>query len=84
MEDFQYGMEMERKKITSVEYGKIVFHSIPYHALTIQHNPLQNTLVHIVFVISNIRGIVVKLFFPPPVLLSYLRSSVHKDSYGSR
>ena len=58
--------------------------SIPYHALTTQHNPLQNTLVHIVFVISNIRGIVVKLFFPPPVLLSNLRSSVHKDSYGSR
>ena len=26
-------MEMERKKIASMEYGKIVFHSIPYHAL---------------------------------------------------
>ena len=24
---------MERKKIASMEYGKIVFHSIPYHAL---------------------------------------------------
>ena len=24
---------MEWKKIASVEYGKIVFHSIPYHAL---------------------------------------------------
>ena len=33
MEDFRYGMEMEWKKITSMEYGKIVFHSIPYHAL---------------------------------------------------
>ena len=33
MEDFQYGMEMEWKKIASMEYGKIVFHSIPYHAL---------------------------------------------------
>ena len=25
--------EMEWKKIASMEYGKIVFHSIPYHAL---------------------------------------------------
>ena len=33
MEDFWYGMEMEWKKIVSMEYGKIVFHSIPYHAL---------------------------------------------------
>ena len=32
MEDFWYGMEMEWKKIVSMEYGKIVFHSIPYHA----------------------------------------------------
>ena len=29
MEDFWYGMEMEWKKIASMEYGKIVFHSIP-------------------------------------------------------
>ena len=33
MEDFQYEMEMKWKKIASMEYGKIVFHSIPYHAL---------------------------------------------------
>ena len=33
MEAFWYGMEMEWKKIASMEYGKIVFHSIPYHAL---------------------------------------------------
>ena len=33
MEDFWYGMEMEWKKIASMEYGKIVFHSFPYHAL---------------------------------------------------
>ena len=33
MEDFWYGMEMKWKKIASMEYGKIVFHSIPYHAL---------------------------------------------------
>ena len=33
MEDFLYGMEMEWKKIASMEYGKIVFHSNPYHAL---------------------------------------------------
>ena len=33
LEDFWYGMEMEWKKIASMEYGKIVFHSIPYHAL---------------------------------------------------
>ena len=33
MEDFWYGMEMEWKKIASMEYGKIVFHSIPYHVL---------------------------------------------------
>ena len=35
MEDFWYGMEMEWKKIASMEYGKIVFHSIPYHALLV-------------------------------------------------
>ena len=29
MEDFWYGMKMEWKKIASVGYGKIVFHSIP-------------------------------------------------------
>ena len=29
MEDFWYGMEMEWKKIASMEYGKNVFHSIP-------------------------------------------------------
>ena len=33
MEDFLYGMEMERKKIASVEYGKIIVDSIPQHAL---------------------------------------------------
>ena len=33
MEDFWYGMEMEWKKIAIMDYGKIVFHSIPYHAL---------------------------------------------------
>ena len=33
MEDFRYGLEMEWKKIASMEYGKIVFHSIPYHVL---------------------------------------------------
>ena len=26
---------MEWKKIASMEYGKIVFHSIPYHALPV-------------------------------------------------
>ena len=35
MEDFLYGMEMKRKKIASMEYGKIVFDSIPYHALPV-------------------------------------------------
>ena len=29
MEDVWYGMEMEWKKIASMEYGKIIFHSIP-------------------------------------------------------
>ena len=33
MEDFWYGMEMEWKKIACMEYGKIVFHFISYHAL---------------------------------------------------
>ena len=33
-EDFWYGMEMEWNKIASMEYGKIVFHSIPCHALS--------------------------------------------------
>ena len=31
--DFQYGMEMEWKKIARMKYGKIVFHSITYHPL---------------------------------------------------
>ena len=29
MEDYWYGMEMEWKKIASMEYRKIIFHSIP-------------------------------------------------------
>ena len=33
MEDFWYGIEMEWKKIAGMEYGKIVFHFISYHAL---------------------------------------------------
>ena len=38
-----FGMEweifiMEWKKIASMEHGKIVFHSIPYHALIITIN----------------------------------------------
>ena len=33
MEDFSYGMEIEWKKITSMEYGKIIFHSIPYYTM---------------------------------------------------
>ena len=43
MEDFWYGVEMEWKKISSIEYGKIVFHSIPYHAL--QPASTQNLVV---------------------------------------
>ena len=35
LKDFWYGMEMEWKKIAGMEYGKIIFHSIPYHALTV-------------------------------------------------
>ena len=35
MEGFWYGIEMEWKKIASMEYGKIVFHSIPDHALDV-------------------------------------------------
>ena len=31
--NFQYGMEMEWKKIAKMKYGKIVFHSITYHPL---------------------------------------------------
>ena len=34
MGDFWYGMEMEWKKMVGMEYGKIVFYSIPYDALT--------------------------------------------------
>ena len=33
MEDFWNGMEMKWKKIASIEYGKIIFDSILYHAL---------------------------------------------------
>ena len=36
MEDFMYRMEMERKKIASMEYGKIIFHFISYHALVVE------------------------------------------------
>ena len=46
MEDFRYGMEMEWKKIASLEYGKIVFHSIPYHALALvfeYYSPVNST-----------------------------------------
>ena len=46
MEDFRYGMEMEWKKIASMEYGKIVFHSIPYHAL-----PINTSLYHKLFIL---------------------------------
>ena len=35
MEDFKYGMETEWKKISRMEYRKIVFYSIPYHALPV-------------------------------------------------
>ena len=35
MEDFWYGMEMEWKKIVSMEYGKIIFHSISYYVLIV-------------------------------------------------
>ena len=42
MEDFWYEMEMEWKKIASMEYGKIVLHSIPcpvsvYYAIVFPH-----------------------------------------------
>ena len=30
MEDFWCGIEMEWKKIASMEYGKIVFHTMPW------------------------------------------------------
>ena len=33
MEWIIFSMEWKWKKIASMEYGKIVFHSIPYHAL---------------------------------------------------
>ena len=33
-ENFSVEWNMEWKKIASMEYGKIVFHSISYHALT--------------------------------------------------
>ena len=43
-------MEIEWKKIASMEYGKIIFHSIPYHALLatkiVSVLPMQ-TLVHL-------------------------------------
>ena len=35
MEDIKYGMDIEWKKIASMEYGIIVFHSIPLHALIV-------------------------------------------------
>ena len=35
---FLFGMEMKWKKVASMEYGKIVFHSIPYHALAVNTN----------------------------------------------
>ena len=37
MKDFLYGMETEWKKIASMEYGKIAFNFIQYHALPTSH-----------------------------------------------
>ena len=44
MEDFWYGMEMEWKKIASMEYGKIVHHSISYHALVKENRRIEINL----------------------------------------
>ena len=33
---------MEWKKISSMEYGKIVFHSIPYHALAVNDESVRD------------------------------------------
>ena len=35
---------MEWKKIASMENEKIVFHSIPYHALTVTQQAVQNAV----------------------------------------
>ena len=42
-ENCQYGMEMEWKKIVSMDNGKIVFQSIPYHALVLKQYFLLNS-----------------------------------------
>ena len=39
-------LSMEWKKIASMEYGKIVFHSIPYHALYVNDTLLKLTLAN--------------------------------------
>ena len=42
---FTYAMEMEWKKIASMEYGKIVFHSIP--------RPVEHLTCYLVFSLPN-------------------------------
>ena len=47
-----FGMEwkMEQKKIVTMEYGKIVFHSISYHVLA-KISSFQTKLGHIVYLV---------------------------------
>ena len=70
MEDFWYGMEMEWKKIASMEYGKIVFHSIPYHALVKKER-----------VNANLKLILLPLAYISPLILllvSFKRKNFNK------
>ena len=56
MEDFWYGMEMEWKKFASMEYGKIVFHTMPCLQLLIC-NRLRN--FQIIVLRNQLRRIVI-------------------------
>ena len=43
-----FSKNMEWKKIASMEYGKILFHCIPYHALPVTTSLSCSTLLHFV------------------------------------
>ena len=55
-ENFSMEWNMEWKKIASMEYGKIVFHSIPYQALSttqVKYNSLQSKLASFFYTKCN-------------------------------
>ena len=55
LEGFYYGMDMDEKKIASMEYEKIVFHSIPYNEsnyVSVSYNESNKQFTHATFYCS--------------------------------